>query len=189
MGEPDLGIGEVVRRLRKAQNMTLEQVAKRAGVSKSLLSQIERDQTNPTLATLWRLTKALGANLEDVLRREDQTRPIEHLATHATPVITSADGSVSLRILGPLDLAGQVEWYELTARPGATLKSSAHEPGTVEHLTVLDGELSVDSGGGTRSARAGETLRYRADLDHAIRNTGKSEARAMMIMILRDRRA
>ena len=66
---------------------------------------------------------------------------------HATPSLRSPDGKCELRILGPIELAGQFEWYELTVQPGGRLESEAHEPGSREHLTVLgNGPLEVRSG-------------------------------------------
>ncbi len=66
----------------------------------------------------------------------------------------------------------KVEWYEFDAEPGAALVSNPHGPGTVEHSTVLDGTLEVESGGESAEAAASDTARYRVDANHAIRNTG-----------------
>ena len=60
-------VGSEIQRLRLKHNLTLEQLAVKSGVSKSILSQIERDLSNPTLATIWRITKALESPLEDIL--------------------------------------------------------------------------------------------------------------------------
>ena len=65
------------------------------------------------------------------------------IPAHATPLMTSPDGKCELRILGPIELAGRFEWYQLTVQPGGTLDSHAHEPGSREHLTVHGGTLEV----------------------------------------------
>ena len=72
----------------------------------------------------------------------------------------------------------------MAAEPGAALVSEAHEPDTIEHLTVLEGEFGVESGGETIPATAGETVRYRADGPHSVRNTGAGPARALMVVVL-----
>ena len=177
-------VGTFVRRQRRARGLTLEELADRSGVSKSMLSQIERDQTNPTLATVWRLCESLGVTIEAFFGQDERTDSVEVLAAHATPSIRSADGGCELRILGPLDLGGQMEWYDMRARPGAELNSQPHEIGTMEHLTVLEGALVVESGGELRSLSAGETARYRADRLHAIRNEGEEPAQALLVVIL-----
>ena len=67
----------------------------------------------------------------------------------ATPVIRSNDGKCELRILGPIALAGKVEWYELTIEPDGELASDAHEEGAKEHLSVQAGSLVVQVAGTT----------------------------------------
>ena len=143
MNAPGAGIppsvGQVVHRLRRAKNLTLEELARRSGVSKSMLSQIERNRTNPTFATIWRLTNALGVGLDEVIRGEGREPSVDVVAAHATPSVSSADGRCRLRILGPLDLAGLTEWYEMMAEPDAELVSEAHDSGTTEHLRCSRG--------------------------------------------------
>ncbi len=177
-------VGQYVRRQRRARGLTLEELADRSGVSKSMLSQIERDQTNPTLATIWRLCDSLGVSVESFFGQDERTEAVEVLAAHATPSIRSADGGCELRILGPVALGGQMEWYDMRAQPGAELVSQPHEAGTFEHLTVLDGALVVESGGERRPLAAGETARYRADRPHAIRNEGDRPAQALLVVVL-----
>jgi len=178
-------VGDLVRRLRRARSLTLEALADRSGVSKSMLSQIERNRTNPTVATIWRLCDSLGVGIDAFFGQGPAARTLEVVTAHATPAIRSADGKCDLRILGPLDLGGLVEWYEVQAEAGAVLASEPHDPGTVEHLTVLDGSLVVESGGDRRPVGCGETVRYRADQPHAIRNEEAPTARALLVVVLR----
>jgi len=153
-------------------------------VSKSMLSQIERNQANPTVAVVWRLANALGVPLNQLLGDDKPSAPlIATVPAHATPSLRNPDGSCELRILGPIELAGQFEWYELTVQPGGALESQAHEPGSREHLSVLSGQLEVQAGEERTRLKAGETARYAADLPHAIRNTGKGNATALMIVL------
>jgi transcriptional regulator with XRE-family HTH domain len=178
-------VGRWVRELRRKQNLTVEELATRSGVSKSLISQIERNRTNPTLGTIWRLCTALGVSVQDVLGGSADRPSFAVVGAHATPVIRSLDGRCRLRILGPIDLGGLIEWYDFSAEPGGELVSAAHDPGTVEHLSVMEGTLSVESEGATMDVNADETARYRADCGHAIRNRGAVPARALMVVVLR----
>ncbi|MBL6928630.1 MAG: helix-turn-helix transcriptional regulator [Rhodospirillales bacterium] len=177
-------VGEFVRKLRRSRGLTLEDLAEGSGVSKSMLSQIERNKTNPTLATVWRLCECLGVSVDAMFEREDKPPVLDVLPGHATPSIRSADGKFGLRILGPLDLGGLVEWYEVRAEPGALLTSEAHDPGTTEHLTVLGGVLTIEVGGEQREVATDETVRYRADQAHAIRNKSDKPARALLVVML-----
>jgi len=177
-------VGAALQALRSSRGLSLDDLSKRAGVSKSMLSQIERNQANPTVAVVWRLASALGVELAELL---EGARPVEagiaHVAAHATPSLRSPDGHRELRILGPIELAGQFEWYELTVQPGGALESQAHEPGSREHLSVLTGSLEITAQGVTSKLKPGETARYAVDGPHAIRNTGKSAATALLVVL------
>lgn len=178
-------VGDALAALRDRQGLSLEELSRRAGVSKSMLSQIERAQANPTVAVVWRLANALGVPLTDLLHPAPRTAApaITTVARHATPTLRGADAGCELRILGPIELAGQFEWYELSLQPGAVLDSAAHEPGSREHLSVLAGQLALNAGAHVAQLAAGETARYAADQPHAIRNTGRGVATALLVVI------
>jgi transcriptional regulator with XRE-family HTH domain len=177
-------VGASLAAQRQAQGLSLDELSKRAGVSKSMLSQIERNQANPTVAVVWRLANALRVDMADLLGGERPPAPaIETVAAHATPGLASPDGLCKLRILGPIELAGQFEWYELTVQPGGALDSQAHEPGSREHLSVLSGSLEVSAQGATSKLKAGETARYAVDGPHTIRNTSRQLATALLVVL------
>ncbi|MDT8997798.1 XRE family transcriptional regulator [Paucibacter sp. APW11] len=177
-------VGATLQTLRQAQGLSLDELSRRAGVSKSMLSQIERNQANPTVAVVWRLANALRVELSELLGGERAAAPaIEVVPAHSIPAMSSPDGLCKLRILGPIDLAGQFEWYELTVQPGGALESAAHEPGSREHLSVLSGALDVHAGQATHKLKAGETARYAVDGPHAIRNSSKQIATALLVVL------
>lgn len=177
-------VGHVLQSLRLSRNLTLDDLARSSGVSKSVLSQIERDRTNPTLGTLWRLAQALDVEIEDLLRRRKTSPGISILDEHNTPILRSSDRRCTIRILGPLELTGRVEWYEMRFESHGALVSEPHEPGTTEHLTVLEGQLEVESGPHHERSTLGlgQTARYRADQPHAIRNPFDHRALCMVIV-------
>jgi transcriptional regulator with XRE-family HTH domain len=177
-------VGESLQRLRLQRKMTLAQLSRAAGVSKSMLSEIERDKANPTIAVTWRLATALGVGLDQLLgAAKAPTEAVEVLAAHETPSLVGSNASHTLRILGPMDLAGHFEWYYLEVAKGGTLRSAAHEPGTVEHLTVLRGTVQLSVAIDTRRVRAGETARYAADQTHCIANLGRGIARGLLVVV------
>lgn len=178
-------VGEHIQRLRMARKLTLEDLSRAAGVSKSMLSEIERNKANPTIAVAWRLTNALGISLDQLFTHSRPQNSIRVMGQQDCPTLAGEDKGYQLRVWGPIELAGKFEWYELTLNGGGELVSEAHEPGTHEHLTVLSGAVSVEIEGEQRKLRAGETARYPADVNHAIRNTGKMEARALLVVIHR----
>ena len=177
-------VGERIQALRQAERLSLDELSRRAGVSKSMLSQIERNQANPTVAVVWRLANALDVPLAQLLEGgEPSLPPIMTVPAHATPSLRTPDQRCELRILGPIELAGQFEWYELAMQPGGALESQPHEPGSREHLSVLTGTLEVTAGDAVQRIKHGETARYGVDKPHAIRNPGKTVATALLVVI------
>lgn len=177
-------VGERIQQLRLNLRLTLDELSRRAGVSKSMLSQIERNQANPTVAVVWRLANALGVTMTDLLGAPPAREPaIVTVPVHATPTLRTPDQRCELRILGPSEMAGHVEWYELTLQPGGALESQPHEPGSREHLSVLSGCLEVVSGEASQKLKAGETARYAVDVAHAIRNPSRTVATALLVVV------
>lgn len=177
-------VGATLQRLRLARKMTLDQLSRAAGVSKSMLSEIERDKANPTIAVAWRLANALGIELNQLFapsQRERET--VRVLGRHEMPSLTGNDERHVLKILGPMELAGRFEWYDLTLTAGGTLKSEGHDPGTMEHLTVLGGTMDVTVGETTRRVRAGETARYPADRLHTIANPASVGSHGLLVVV------
>ena len=177
-------IGQEIQRLRLELNFTLDQLAAKSGVSKSILSQIERDHSNPTLATIWRITKALESPLENVLSANDSTYRFEKLSRNATPEVSSEDNRFRLRILGTLKTVSSVQWYEFNAEPGAELISESHGKGSLESITLCTGNLTVTVGDDIKTICAGETLRYHTDLPHKLKNEGNEDSHGFMVNLL-----
>ncbi|KRB80671.1 hypothetical protein ASE00_16675 [Sphingomonas sp. Root710] len=177
-------IGPQIQALRKGRSLTLDDLAKASGVSRSMLSQIERGQANPSLATVWALCTALKIDIgELIVGTVTERKPhIEVASASFTPEIKTEDGSCTLRILSPANHAEEYEWYELIFQPGGSLVSSPHAKGTREHLTVLEGELQVRLGGEAVDVAPGATARYPADVFHSIHARGENGARALLVM-------
>ncbi len=178
-------LGKTIQRLRKAYNMSLGDLSEHSGVAKSIISQIERNETNPTISTVMRLSKALDTTIDEVLRADATSLFIEHQQKSAIPMLESQDGLCRLAIAGPLNLVDQFQWYDFHAKVGGVLESSPHPPGTIEHLYIVSGDLEVATGDETRTVKQGEALRFRADVPHKIANIGSTEAHAVMILALR----
>lgn len=185
LAEGPPAVGAKLQALRQARKLSLDELSKLAGVSKSMLSQVERNLANPTVAVLWRLATALGVGLADFLSPEGAAAAapaVNVIPAHSIPVIKSPDGKCDLKILGPVDLAARFEWYELSIQPGGMLASEPHEMGAKEHLSVLSGAVNVQSGDSEKKVRHGESARYPVDVQHAISNPGKSVATALLVV-------
>lgn len=181
-------LGETIARLRKADQLSLGDLSSMSGVAKSMISQIEKNESNPTIATLSRISQALGTSVEamfaDRPANDGETALVQHARVQDIPVITSDDGLCTLKIIGAIETVQFVQVYDFYAKPGGKLISSPHPLGSIENLTVLTGTLTVSIGDESWSASAGETLRYHADRPHQIVNHGDTPAHATMVNIL-----
>lgn len=178
-------LGPHIQQIRKRRRLTLEQLATLSGVSRSMLSQIERGQANPTFATLWNLTRSLNIDISELVGGQTSNRSptIDVVGGHFVPEIRSEDGLCTLRILSPAQSAGRTEWYEILLEPGGALVSEPHARGAMEHVTVIDGELEVTSGDTQARVPATGVARYAADVSHALRNTADSVTRAFLVVV------
>jgi XRE family transcriptional regulator, regulator of sulfur utilization len=183
--ETGADLGKTIQRLRKAYNLSLGELSEQSGVAKSIISQIERNETNPTLSTVVRLSKALDTTVDEVLRGEQQSLFLEHQLKSGVPILESQDGLCRLAIAGPLALVDVFQWYDFHAKPKGVLESSPHPNGTTEHLYLVTGEIEVMTGGETKVLKAGEALRFKADVPHRIENIGGTNAHAIMMLALK----
>lgn len=157
-----------LKEARRSQGLSLDAVAKLSGVSRSMVSQIERGESSPTIATLWNLTRALQVDFAGLLDEGTAARQIEVLRAAEVPTIDNLGSRCRIRILSPPEDAGRHEVYELTVSKGGMLDSQPHTRGAREHLTVITGSLTVTSGGVSSMLNAGDTARYAADVPHRI---------------------
>ena len=183
-------IGGRIHEIRKSRALTLDELARQSGVSKSMLSQIERGKVNPTYATLWGITQALDIDISQLIEQaatsgESKGR-IEHVKPYAVPTIRSADGKCMARILSPIHAGLPFEWYEFLLEPGGTIMAEAHGHGAWEHTTVFDGSVKVKIGNSWYDLAEGETIRYSAEQPHGVLNPTKKFARCMLVVISLD---
>ena len=178
-------LGKTIQRLRKVYQLSLSELAEQSGVAKSIISQIERNETNPTLATIWRLSQALDVSIQRVLSVSEDEPFIDKTSRGDTPILLSDDGKVKLAIIGWIKTVEWLQWYDVQADPGGVLESDSHQRGSIECLSVLEGEMEVEVAGVIQIARAGETLRYRCDRPHIVRNVSDAPAHATMVCILK----
>lgn len=170
-----------LKEARRAQGLSLEAIANLSGVSRSMVSQIERGESSPTIATLWNLTRALQVDFAGLLEDPDSKDRIEILRNEDVPSIDNMGQGCRIRILSPPEDAGGHEVYDLHFSAGGALNSQPHGHGAQEQLTVLEGQVRVTSGAATHTLLAGDTARYAADVTHSIEALDQ-DARAFLIV-------
>ena len=169
-----------LREARKTRGLSLDAVAKLSGVSRSMVSQIERGESSPTVATLWNLTQALQVDFAGLL--EGRPAPgVQVVRAEAAPIIAGRGRSLVIRILSPAEAVGEHEVYDLAFGPAGQLLSDPHSPGCRESLTVIEGHIRVVSGEEESRLGPGDTARYPADRPHEI-HAEDGAARAILIV-------
>ena len=175
-----------VKWFRKKKGWTLEQLAAQSGVSRSMLSQIERGAANPTLGIAFRIARAFDVSLGDLVEGAMSRSQMQVIRKNDDTALFRQDHHCRIRTLSPLNLEKDVEFYEVALKPGQRLDSAAHFSGTREFLTVQQGEIRVQSGDEQATLKKGDSVQYMADVDHSIENSGKSEAIFFLVDIYRN---
>ena len=178
-------LGRRLKQLRGERGWSLDALAHASGVSRSMLSQIEREQANPTLAVTMRIAGAFGMGLAELLQVPGATSAVNVIRADDHAFHYRSDKNCRIRTLSPLNLEKDVEFYEVQLQPGGALRSAPHFAGTREFLTVQEGQVRVESGGDAETLRPGDSASYRADVPHAIVNAGKKQAVIFLVDIYR----
>ncbi|WP_420585333.1 helix-turn-helix domain-containing protein [Ruegeria sp.] len=169
-----------LKEARRAKGLSLEAVANLSGVSRSMVSQIERGESSPTISTLWNLTRALQVDFAGLLEEAKTTDQIEVLHKAEVPSIDNMGQNCRIRILSPPEEAGGHEVYDIQFDADGALTSQPHARGAREQLTVLEGAVRVTSGSAVSDLRQGDTARYAADVAHSI--SADKPARVFLIV-------
>lgn len=174
-------VAESLRRYRQERHLSLDDLAARSGVSRAALSQIEGRRTNPTLSVLWKIAVGLEIPFHDLLGTE-RDAPVLVLRAGDAPPLRSADGRTESRLLSPGGSSTGTEVYEMRLLPKAVHKSEPHARGTTETLIVLSGNFRLVVGGVVQEVAAGDSVFFRADVEHSYENPSAREARCIDVI-------
>lgn len=172
-----------VREMRKQQGWTLQTLAEKSGVSRSMLSQIERGTANPTLGVAFRIAQAFGITLGDLVEGHASSPSIDVVRRTDSNSLFRDDDQCRIRTLSPLQLEKDVEFYELTLKAKGALDSAPHFEGTREFLTVEKGAVRLVSADAEDELQRGDSAHYSADVPHRLENVGRGEAVAFLVVI------
>lgn len=177
-------VGANCAAFRRERALSLDALAKLAGLSKGMLVEIEQRRTNPSISTLCRIANALQVGLWDLLsERTTASRLVRHSATDGKHLWHTAAGSTAVLIDAArvFDVGGELWRWRL--EPAETFDGVAHPAGTTEFLHVLRGTLKVEVGCESVECAEGESLRIRADAPHRYRNLNDKACEFMMCVI------
>lgn len=172
-------IARNLKRVRKEKGLTLDELAEISGVSKSMLSEIERGGTNPTILVLWKIAEGLKTPLTRLMTEDDLAFTLVRRSQQT--VIDKTDGYQIFSIF-PYYEAHKTEILNLEIAPHARLSNSGHKNGLDEVVFVVRGEVRLTLGDETLRLEAGDTVRFKGELAHAFDN--EREEAALLINVL-----
>lgn len=153
-----------LRRERARTGLSLTELAKRAGVAKSTLSQLENGTGNPSLETLWAIGTALGVPLSRLI--DPPQSDIKVIRAGEGAVMHAEHDSYAAAMLASCPPGARRDIYRASAEPGRAHLARAHAPGTIEHVIVGGGRALVGPQGETVELGLGDYVRYPGDGPH-----------------------
>lgn len=167
---------KLLKAIRSERGWSLDQTAARTGVSKAMLGQIERGESAPTIATLWKIATGLGVPMTALLEADRGDDDVLLLRDAADLRVRPSQEGMQRALLFPYEARFGFELYELTFAPGFESISEPHDIGVVEHITVQHGEVELLIEDEWRPLRKGQALRFPADRRHGYRNRTGEDA-------------
>ncbi len=170
MSQLDKNIAENLKRIRKSRNMSLDMLAEKTGVSKSMLGQIERGESNPTVTTIGKIVDGIKIPFEDLIYQK--TEPIEIIDNERLPMYRVQEGAYQVRAIFPYDRHRSFEVYEAKIEPGEDCDRFISGDGGFEYITVLQGVLTLETESGTYEVSANHAIRLDSKRQHSYHNRG-----------------
>jgi len=172
-----------VKAARLRAGLSLDELGRRAQVSKGALVGLEKAQGNPNLATLVRLADTLGISVSALMQGPEDDRVRVSTAADLTPLWTGEHGGEARLMLttpGP----APVEVWRWRLEPGEAYTSHPHQPGVRETVNVTTGEMVLVVDGVEHPLRAGQTAAFGGDVPHAYRGSGAETCALIMTVHL-----
>jgi transcriptional regulator with XRE-family HTH domain len=170
-------IGARVRARRNARGWTLDELAERSGVSRRMLVNVEQGVTNASIATLLRLSEALGLGLPSLVAPSDGETPVEvNRAGTRSPLWAGEHGGEAFLAAG-VTAPEVIELWDWSLAPGDAHASEPHVAGARELLTVIEGEVVLSVAGEDVVLHPGDAASFHGDVGHGYRNDGGAAAR------------
>jgi transcriptional regulator with XRE-family HTH domain len=180
--EINLRTGRAVKQQREALGFSLRELAARSGISSSMISDIERGAKSPTVITVVRLAQALGVSAGALV--DSGASELSRIRVLRRGEGVGGEHPARWESLAPVAPGSRIDFVRYEIPPSTVLgPSTAHAPGTVEHMHVATGIVRVTVGEETAELAAGDSCSCRTDVPHAIENPDPS-AEALIYLIV-----
>jgi transcriptional regulator with XRE-family HTH domain len=163
-------IATTLKELRQQKGWSLDKAALATGVSKAMLGQIEREESSPTIATLWKIATGFEASFSSFIEEINTISSEAVYRTGQVQTIHPDDKKIRVLPLFPFDLQLNFELFVIELLPGCEHLSPPHKDGVIEHVVVIEGSMDVLIDGVWHPLSNGEGIRFNANQPHGYRN-------------------
>ena len=180
MDSMNIIVAKNIKRLREEKKLSMDELVRLSGVSKSMLAQIERGDGNPTISTLWKISNGMKVPFDALTVRPKS--PYEIVKTAEIQPLLEDGGKVRNYSLFPDNENRRFAVYYLELEEGSYWESEPHLRGTTEFITIFTGKIEILADGQSFIVEKGESIRFRADTIHSYKNIGNETAILHMIL-------
>lgn len=175
-------IAQELHASRRKKQLSLEQLAELSGVSRSMISKIERCEAVPSTTVLAKLAEALGLTFSQLM-----SQPLEQevilIKAAQQPVLRDETSGFLRRCISPVLPGRGIDWVLNTLPPrGTTGEFGVHRRGVEEYIYVLNGRLKAVIGTDVVTMEKGDSLYFQADANHAFTNVGAEECNYLLVI-------
>ena len=163
-------LGDKIRSLRQKQKISIENLSEMSGLSKGLISQIERDITGPSVASLWKISKALNVTMNYFFDEYDDINQV--VLKDERKKIIMGKGSITYELLSP-DLKKQIEMLMIEINPNEKPETELISHEGEKCGVVIKGTLRVISGSKVYDLNEGDSIYLDSTIPHKYINTGE----------------
>ncbi|WP_134685628.1 helix-turn-helix domain-containing protein [Brevibacillus migulae] len=180
MADINLVIAKNLKAFRESKKLSLEMVAELTGVSKTMIGQIERGESSPTITTIWKIANGLKITFSALI---DEPQPDTKMVfkSEVQPLLED-NGRFRVYPCFPFQGDRRFEMYTVEIEKGGYHGADAHTAGTEELITVFDGEVTIRVNHMEYTVKSGDSIRFKADRPHAYHNSGDNLARLSMVI-------
>ena len=179
VAQVSLAVANRIRNWRKEKKLSLDELSRRASVSKGMLVEIEKGSANPSIGILCKLSAALGLSVADLVNVSSE--PAVHLVdAPEIPTLWHGPLGGTARLLAGTTGPDMIELWQWEMAPGERFDSDGHTTGTVELFHVEQGILTIGIDGEQWQVKAGQSLVARTDVPHHYANSAETPLRFTM---------
>ncbi|SHK13615.1 helix-turn-helix domain-containing protein [Desulforamulus aeronauticus] len=173
MIDPTSNIGAVLKRVRFQRDLTLEDTSNLTGVSKAMLGQIERGESNPTISTLWKISTGLRISFSELLGSE--TYNYDPISINDLEPVFELEEKMILYNVFPYNPISGFEYFYIRLLPGAKHVSMPHNNSTEEYIVVTQGTLVQTVEDQSFELSAPAALAFKSNKHHTYSNPYDTE--------------